>query len=253
MNKQRNTLLIILIIVLVFFLLVGRSCSCHRNIEREALTVEDVLKKQAEAMENHAELMDEAMKNQEEAFENIDANAERMDSSYNHLGENLDTLGQSLDKAVCSDSIVYGGYLKTSFPYPIVFHFENPFEMGDRLVRNVAVYPRHLIGKIPTNQLDLNNSVQVSLASSQTSHTTLQLFSSIKTKYSQRIFYTFKYLGKKGAYQQVVADSGTFMVSSQQERSGFSFEEMRVNHMDKQTRLILESQIIKKIREKYKK
>lgn len=252
MNKQRNTLLIILIIVLVFFLLVGRACSCHRNVERETLTIDDVLKKQAVAMKNHAEMLDEAMRNQEEALGNIDDNAEKMDSCFNHLGENIDTLGQSLDEAICLDSIVYGGYLKTSFPHPIVFHFDKPFEMDHRLVRNVAVYPKHLMGKIPTNQLDLNNSVQVSLVSSQTSHTTLQLFSSIKTKYSQRIFYTFKYLEKKGAYQQVVADSGAFIVSSQQERSGFSFEEMRINHMDKQTRLMLESQIIKKIREKYK-
>jgi len=258
MNKQRNSILIIVIVILVilgasrtFF-----SCRSHFNRCEGIFSKNDVDECEPTVfveVENGIQKLDEGIQKMDEGIQKMDERIAQIDESMDSLNKGLE-MSDSLitydpDSNFRLDTIMYAGYLKKDFPYPIVFHFNEFFEFGGYVVKNEVYYPQSMRGKFATEKLDSTNSLYVTLNTSTTYTFTTSTFFSSKSRILEMVNYKFTYPLKTSGGVTVANDHGQFKSKRLHISRGLPMGDQKRIAKDKQNRLKLENAVVSRIRE----
>jgi len=242
MNKKRNLILIIVIIILAFFA-IRRSFifhpfwghhffgRCDRVYQEDEIDNED----------DGLSRVDIAISHMEDGLKEVDKAIDRIDDEL----KDDDLSKFDFDR---SDSIFYGGYLKKEFPYPIIFHFDEPIVIRGKIVANEVFYPESLMGESDIKNLDSTNSVNVYIKTSMIQTTEIIFITKKTLKYTQKVNYHFSYPLIKNKRDLIVAkDTGTFVATG---KMFFGVPLANVSNpiVEKHKRLNIENRMVTRIR-----
>ena len=251
MNKQRNSVLIIVILILVVVAASRGFYSCRSHFQTCDIFNND---------NDEVEAIPAVFAHAEEGFQKLDEGFQKMDEHIASIDESIKTMADSIQKAdslSCLDpdsnfrldTIMYAGYLKRDFPYPIVFHFKEFFELSGFVVMNEVYYPQSLRGKLATGKLDSTNSVNVTLNTSTSYTFTSSSLLTSRTNYSEFILYSFSYPLKTPQGLTVASFSGQFKSKGRHISRGLPMGDSKKIAKDKLNRLKIENAIVRRIRE----
>lgn len=259
MNKQRNSVLIIIILILVVVAASRSFFSCRSHFNKCDQTFNEECNP-APAFEVFPQV-DEGFQKLDEGIQKLDEGIEKMDESMEQLDESVKQMNEGIGMAdsmmKCEDpdfnfrldTIMYAGYLKKDFPYPIVFHFNDLFELKGFVVRNEVYFPQSMIGRLAVEKLDSTNSLHVTLNTS-TSYTfsTSTIFST-KSKILQMVNYRFSYPLKTAQGCTVAVKSGHFKSKKLYISRGLPMGDSKRIAKDKVNRLKIENVLVSRIRD----
>jgi|GEM_PF-6786407 len=253
MNKQRNSVLLIIILILVVVAVSRGFHSCRSHFQSCDTDTANTVFKEVDAIPA-------AFANAEEGFQKLDEGMEKMDEAMAKVDESIERMNEGIEKTDSMmnhvdidsnfrlDTIMYAGYLKNDFPYPIVFHFKEFFELRGFVVMNEVFYPKSLRGKLATGKLDSTNSVNVTLNTSSTYTITSSTLVSTRTNYSEMIIYQFSYPLKSSQGWTVASKSGQFKSKGRHISRGLPMGDSKRIAKDKLNRLKIENAIVSRIR-----